>query len=73
MNQVQVQVVDLEVRQGFLAGCDDIVFTVFVVPELRRDPNFLATEFVLEKILEHLADFAFVAVNGCAIKVAITD
>jgi hypothetical protein len=73
MDQVEVKVFDLQVSKGFLTRRDDVVFAVFVVPELRRDPNLLATEFAQEEVLEYFTDLLLVAVNGCAIKVAISD
>ena len=42
MDQVQVQVVDAQVRDGLLNRCRRLVRAVVRVPELARDPDIFA-------------------------------
>jgi len=73
VHQVQVEVREPEVGERLAARRDNVVFRMFVVPELRGDPEGLARGAGPEQIFEHCADAGLVAVDRRAVEVAVPD
>jgi hypothetical protein len=73
VNQVEIEIIELQIFQGFFARWDYIALSVLVVPEFRGDPDFVTTESVLEEFLKYVTNPILVAIDRSAVKVAIPD
>ena len=73
MHHVEVEVIELEISERLLAGGDNVVFAVFVVPELGGDPELLAAQPAAKELPEDAPDPVFVAIHRCAVEVPVTD
>ena len=72
VDEVEVQVIQAQILQGLCAGQQDIALAVHVVPYLGGDEELFALHHAfLHRVLEHLADQVFVAVNGRAVEQAV--
>lgn len=73
MDEVEVEVVELEVFEGALAGVDEGCGRVVVVPDFGVDPEFGARDAVALEFGEDGADLLFVSVDFGAVEVAVSD
>ena len=72
VDQIQIQPLQAQVRQGAVQGGPHLVGLVAVVPELAGDPQLLALyEPIGEGLPQRLADLGLVAVDGGGIEVAV--
>ena len=73
VNEIEVEIVEPEVVKGFLAGGDNVSFSVPVVPDLGCDPKLVTFDAGAHDVLKRLTDQVFVAVDGGAVEVAIAE
>ena len=73
VHQVEIQVVELQVVEGFFQGRLHVFRGVGAVPQLRGDPQVLAADGAGgERFRQGLAHFRLVAVNAGAVDVPVT-
>ncbi len=73
VHEKEIEVVEPEIAEGPLAGGDDVLGRVPVVPYFRGDPEILACDPAADDGLQSGADLRLVAVDGGAIEMPITD
>src|SRR5579864_3405625 len=71
MHQVEIQITESQVRERFSTRCDHIIFAVFVVPQLRGDPELLAWNMFSHHLLQRVSNLVFITVHGRTIEVPI--
>jgi hypothetical protein len=71
MDEVKVEVVELEIVEGTLAGFDDGFGGVAVVPDFGVDPEIGARDAAAHDLAEGTADLLLVSINGGAVEVAV--
>ena len=73
MDKVQIEIVELEISQGFLAGSNHILFAMLVVPKLGGDPQFFSLDAGLHYFNEGLSDLSFISVDGRTVEMPIAE
>src|ERR1700730_143085 len=71
MHQVEVQIAESEIRERLSTGSDDVIFAMFVIPQLRSDPQFPAFKIPSQALLDCISNLVFVGVHRCTIEVPI--
>jgi hypothetical protein len=72
MHEIQIEIVEAQITKGLLACGDDVVFAVFVVPQLGRDPQVLPPNPGIGNRLQRFADVLFVPIDRGAVKVPVS-
>src|ERR1035438_785338 len=71
MDQVQIEVLQAKVCERLAARGNYIVLAVFVVPQLRGDPEILPPDASPQDGLQRPAHFSFVSIDRSAIEVPV--
>src|ERR1035441_2501800 len=73
VNEIKVQVLKAKIGQRLPARRNHIVLTVFVVPQLRRNPEFFPIDSVTKNLLKRRSDLRFISIHRSAIEMPIAN
>jgi len=62
-----------KIGERLLTGGNYVVFTVFVVPQLGGDPEFIAAQPAAQQFQQNVPNPVLIAIHRCAIEVPVAD
>ena len=73
MDEIEVEIIEPQIGERLLAGGDHVLRGVLVVPELGGNPQLLPLDARGHHFSQRAADLSFIAVNGGAVEVPVTN